>query len=152
MMGIDHPSVAMWCTVFTITYRSSLTRSSVRRDSDSPKEQLPGLSRNVLNGTVYYERGGFGARLSARHRSKFLAEAFQIGLSRELTMAKAETILDAQLSYDATRLGVNGLTLYLQGSNLTDEPFVQFFNNDPTQFRHWHTYGRNVMAGATFKF
>ena len=25
-------------------------------------------------------------------------------------------------------------------------------NNDPTQFRHWHTYGRNFMAGATFKF
>ena len=49
-------------------------------------------------------------------------------------------------------MGVRGLTLYLQGSNLTDEPFVQYFNNDPTQFRHWHTYGRNFMAGATFKF
>lgn len=131
---------------------ASFTRSSVRRDSDSPKEEIPGLSRNVLNGTVYYERNGFGARLSARHRSKFLAESFAIGLSRELTQAKAETILDAQLSYDLTNMGIRGLTLYLQGSNLTDEPFIQYFNNNPTQFRHWHTYGRNFMAGATFKF
>ena len=131
---------------------ASLTRSKVRRTDDGPSEQLPGLSRNVFNGTLYYERGGFGARVSARHRSKFLAEAYALGLSRELTMAKGETIVDAQLSYDLTNVGVRGLTLYLQGSNLTDEPFVQYFNNDPTQFRHWHTYGRNFMAGATFKF
>ena len=131
---------------------ASFTRSKVRRTEDQPAEQLPGLSRNVMNGTVYYEAGGFSARLSARHRSKFLAESFALGLSRELTMAKAETILDAQISQDLTPYGVRGLTLYLQGSNLTDEPFVQYFNNDPTQFRHWHTYGRNFMAGATFKF
>jgi iron complex outermembrane receptor protein len=131
---------------------ASFTRSKVRREKDGPSEQLPGLSRNVFNGTIYYDRGGFGARLSARHRSKFLAESYALGLSRELTMAKEETILDAQLSYDLTNVGVKGLTLYLQGSNLTDEPFIQYFNNDPTQFRHWHTYGRNFMAGATFKF
>ena len=131
---------------------ASFTRSSVRRSPDSPKEEIPGLSRNVMNGTVYYEGGGFGARLSARHRSKFLAEAYAIGLSRQLTIAKGETIIDGQLSYDLTNMGVRGLTLYLQGSNLTDEPFVQYFNDDPTQFRNWHTYGRNFMAGATFKF
>ena len=131
---------------------ASFTRSKVRRTDDGPSEQLPGLSRNVMNGTVYYEGGGFSARLSARHRSKFLAEAFALGLSRETTMAKAETIIDAQLSQDLTNYGMRGLTLYLQGSNLTDEPFIQYFNDDPTQFRHWHTYGRNFMAGATYKF
>jgi iron complex outermembrane receptor protein len=137
---------------FGVIGSASFTRSKVRRTSDGPSEQLPGLSRNVMNGTVYYEAGGFGARLSARHRSKFLAESFAIGLTRETTMAQAETIFDAQISMDLTRYGMRGLTLYLQGTNLTDEPFVQFFNNDPTQFRHWHTYGRNFMAGATHKF
>jgi iron complex outermembrane receptor protein len=124
----------------------------VRRETGSPAEQLPGLSRNVLNGTLYYEAGGFNARVSARHRSKFLAEAYGLSLSRQLTMAKSETILDAQISQDLTPYGIRGLTLYLQGSNLTDEPFIQYFNDDPTQFRHWHTYGRNYMAGATYKF
>jgi iron complex outermembrane receptor protein len=134
---------------------ASFTRSSVRRTSDSPKEQLPGLSRNVYNGTLYYEKDGFGARVSARHRSEFLAESWAIGLSRELTMAKGETIVDAQISYELTKAGIPGLTLYLQGSNLTDEPFVQFFDVDgggSDRFRHWHTYGRNFMAGATYRF
>ena len=67
-------------------------------------------------------------------------------------MAKGETIFDAQVSYDLSNAGIKGLTVYLQGSNLTDEPFVQYYNNDPTQFRHWHTYGRNFMAGVTYKF
>ena len=137
---------------FGVIGSTSFTRSEVRRFEGDEPQQLPGLSRNVYNGTIYYERGGFGARLSARHRSKFLAESFAIGLSRETTIAKAETILDAQVSYDLTGVGVKGLTLYLQGSNLTDEPFIQYYNDDPTQFRHWHTYGRNFMAGATFKF
>jgi iron complex outermembrane receptor protein len=134
---------------------ASFTRSSVRRTSDSPKEQLPGLSRNVYNGTLYYENSGFGARVSARHRSEFLAESWAIGLSRELTMAKGETIIDAQISYELTKVGIPGLTLYLQGSNLTDEPFVQFFQDEDggsDRFRHWHSYGRNFMAGATYRF
>ena len=61
---------------------------------------------------------------SLHHRSSFLAESFAIGLSRQLTQAKGETIFDAQLSYDLSNAGVKGLTVYLQGSNLTDEPFV----------------------------
>ena len=134
---------------------ASFTRSKVKRTSDSPSEQLPGLSRNVFNGTVYYEKDGFGARVSARHRSKFLAESWAIGLSRELTMAEGETIVDAQLSYEMTKAGLPGLTLYLQGSNLTDEPFVQYFDVDggnSDRFRHWHSYGRNFQAGATYRF
>jgi len=137
---------------FGLLGSASFTRSEVRRTAASPVEQLPGLSRNVMNGTFYYEGGGFGARVSVRHRSSFLAEAFAIGLSRQLTQAKGETIFDAQLSYDLSNAGVKGLTVYLQGSNLTDEPFVQYYNNDPTQFRNWHTYGRNFMAGVTYKF
>ncbi|MFO1254660.1 MAG: TonB-dependent receptor [Sphingomonadaceae bacterium] len=137
---------------FGLIGSASFTRSEVRRTASSQPEQLPGLSRNVLNGTFYYEGGGFGARVSVRHRSSFLAESFAIGLSRQLTMAKGETIFDAQVSYDLSNAGIKGLTVYLQGSNLTDEPFVQYYNNDPTQFRHWHTYGRNFMAGVTYKF
>ncbi len=137
---------------FGLIGSASLTRSEVRRTAASPVEQLPGLSRNVLNGTFYYEGGGFGARISVRHRSSFLAESFAIGLSRQLTQAKGETLFDAQLSYDLGKMGIKGLTVYLQGTNLTDEPFIQYYNNDPTQFRHWHTYGRNFLAGVTYKF
>ncbi len=131
---------------------ASFTRSSVKRTKQSVAEDLPGLSRTVLNGTLYYDKAGFGARVSARHRSKFLAESFALGLTSELRFAKAETVIDAQLSYDLSRVGVKGLTVYVQGSNLTDEPFIQYFGDDERRIRNFHTYGRNFLAGATFKF
>ncbi len=31
---------------------------------------LPGLSENVWNATLYYEKHGFGARIATRYRSK----------------------------------------------------------------------------------
>ena len=131
---------------------ASFTRSSVKRTPQSVAEDLPGLSRTVLNGTLYYDKAGFGARVSARHRSKFVAESFALGLTSEQRFAKAETIIDAQLSYDLTRVGVNGLTVYVQGSNLTNEPFIQYFGDDERRIRNYHTYGRNFLAGATIKF
>ena len=133
---------------------ASYTDSEVKETSDSEPEELPGLSKTVINGTIYYENdAGFQARVSARYRDKFLADAYQIGLSRELTIAKEETIVDAQLSLDLTNMVSwgEGITLYLQGSNLTNEPFIQYFNNNPTQFRNYHAYGRSYMFGFTYK-
>lgn len=136
---------------------ASFTRSSVKETPDSEPQQLSGLSRNVLNGTLYYEKSGFQARVSARHRSSFLAEAYAIGLSRVETQAKAETIIDAQISYDLEEMGIPGLSVYLQGSNLTNEPFLQYLTVDGREnlgtdlFKNWHTYGRNFMFGFSYK-
>jgi len=38
------------------------------------KVPLPGLSPQVINTTVYYERGGFSVRVSDRHRGAFVGE------------------------------------------------------------------------------
>ena len=110
---------------------ASYTDSKVQESSSSPALELPGLSKLVLNGTVYYENeAGFQARVSARQRDDFLAESFAIGLSRETTTAKKETIVDAQFSYDLSNVGAEGFSLYLQGYNLTNEPFVQYLDGD----------------------
>jgi iron complex outermembrane receptor protein len=131
---------------------ASWTDSEVQEDADSAPLQLPGLSETVINGTVYYENdAGFAARISARQRDKFLAEAFAIGLSREETIAKKETVVDAQLSMDMERFGWEGLSFYLQGQNLTNEPFVQYLDDNPTKFKNYHTYGRSYLAGFNFR-
>jgi len=130
---------------------ASFTKSSVKETPDSDPIELSGLSKNVVNGTLYYEKSGFQARVSARHRSSFLAEAYAIGLSREETIARGETIWDAQISYDLDDIGVEGLTMYLQASNITNEPFVQYLDDDPSKFKNWHTYGRNFMFGFSYK-
>jgi iron complex outermembrane receptor protein len=131
---------------------ASYTDSEVQENSESSPLELPGLSKTVLNGTLYYENeAGFQARVSARKRDKFLAEAFAIGLSRSETTAKSETIVDAQISYDLSDLGVEGLSLYLQGSNLTNEPFIQYWDGNTSKFRNFHTYGRSYMFGFNYR-
>ncbi|WND03104.1 TonB-dependent receptor [Temperatibacter marinus] len=131
---------------------ASLTKSNVKETPDSVETRLPGLSEKVVNGTVYYENDtGFSARLSARYRSSFLAEAFAIGLSREEIEAVGEMIVDAQVSYDLSTQGFEGVTLYLQGSNLTNEPFKQIINGNDNLPKNFHTYGRNFMLGFTYK-
>jgi len=130
---------------------ASFTNSSVKEAPTDKPVQLPGLSKTVVNGTLYYEKSGFQARVSVRYRSAYLAESFAIGLSREEKMAKSETIFDAQLSYDLSNIGVEGMSLYLQGSNLTNAPFTQYYADNVRKTHNSHTYGRNVMFGFTYK-
>jgi len=131
---------------------ASYTDSEVQETPDSPVLELPGLSKMVINTTFYYENdSGFQARVSARHRDEFLAESFAIGLSRELTTAQSETIIDAQVSWDVSELWIDGLTFYLQGSNLTNEPFVQYLDGNSAKFKNYHTYGTSYMLGFTYK-
>ena len=137
---------------FGVYLSASYTDSEVQETPTAAALELPGLSKTVINGTFYYENdAGFQARVSARQRDEFLAEAFAIGLSRQETTAKSETIVDAQVSYDLDELGLDGFTLYLQGSNLTNEPFVQFLDGDPTKFKNYHTYGRSYMIGFNYR-
>lgn len=131
---------------------ASYTDSEVKETGDSTPLELPGLSETVVNTTLYYENdAGFQARVSARYRDEYLAEAFAIGLSRQLTTADAETIIDAQVSYDMSSFGVDGLSFYLQGYNLTNEPFVQYLDGDTAKIKNYHTYGRSYLLGFNYR-
>lgn len=113
---------------------------------------MPGLSKWVINGTAYFEKDGFQVRASGRYRSKFLAEVSTISLARDMFMAKSEFVVDAQVGYTFQSGALEGLGILLQASNLTNEPFVTYYNNDPRQIRDYQNYGRNFMAGITYKF
>ena len=64
-----------------------------------------------------------------------------------------ETIVDAQVGYDFKDTSpLHGLSLFVQGQNLTDEPFVSVDNGAPLQIRNYQTYGRRFMAGFNYKF
>lgn len=136
---------------FGILGSASYTESSVREGNSDPIS-MPGLSRWVVNGTVYFEKSGFQARASARHRSSFLAEVSGLSLARDRVMARAETVIDAQIGYTFQSGALEGLGILLQGSNLTNEPFITYYNDDPRQVRDYQNYGRNFMAGLTYRF
>lgn len=141
-------------TGFGVTGGVSYTKTRIRPSPGQPASDLPGYSRWVANGTAYYERGGFNVRGSVRHRSSFVGEVSGFGASRVRRRARPETILDGQIGYDFLQEGsrLHGLSVYLQGQNLTDEPFVTGNPDQPLQVIDHQRYGRRFLAGFTYKF
>jgi iron complex outermembrane receptor protein len=137
---------------FGVLLSGSYSKSSVRLGSDVPKTTLPGLSKWVVNSTLYYEKYGFQARASTRYRSEFLAEVSGLSLVRDLVSAKGEFIVDAQIGYEFQSGSLKGLSILASGYNLTNEPFVTFQNGDERQIRDHQNYGRNYMLGVSYKF
>lgn len=113
---------------------------------------LPGQSRWVGTGTAYYEKGGFQARATYRYRSSFLAELAGLSANPEFRQGKAEGVLDAQIGYEFKSGPFTGLSILLQGKNLTDTPFVTSEANDPRLVREYQRYTRDYYVGVTYKF
>jgi iron complex outermembrane recepter protein len=112
--------------------------------------QLAGLSKHVLNPTIFYEKAGFGARVSGRYRSSFVSP--QIGISELVISSGSETVIDAQISYDFPESSfLKGLKLLAQANNLTDEPTRTFFGQE-AQTGTIQNFGRTFFLGATYKF
>src|SRR5439155_25059476 len=96
----------------------------------------------VANLTAFYEKNGFNVRGSMRYRSGFQGDfaLFSGGLDRQQVLA--ETIYDAQIGYDfQPGSALSGLSLYLQGQNLTDERQATIaFSIQPNSRFQYHSY------------
>lgn len=138
---------------FGATGGVSYTITKVHPTPGSAAEDLPGYSKWVANGTLYYEKGGFNLRGSVRYRSTFVGEVSGFAANRVRRRAAPETIVDAQIGYDFQEgSSLHGLSLYLQGQNLTNEPFVTYNPGDTRQVIDYQRYGRRFLAGFTYKF
>jgi len=113
---------------------------------------LPGLSDRVYNFTAYFERNGFEARVSQRRRSDFIGEIGNFNGNRTLRYVVGENVTDAQVSYTfSDSSAMAGLTLLLQGTNLTNEPYRTYAGTTdrPLEYVEW---GRTYMLGVNYKF
>ncbi len=154
-VSLDFGMFADVLSGFGTVLSGSYTDSEVKETPTSEPTTLPGLSEKTLNATVYYENSGFEARISSRYRSDFLGEVTKISLQRENVNIKAETVVDAQVSYDFSESGIEslyGLSVLFQVNNLTNEPFTSYFGSDQRLVRDYQNYGRNFMLGANYKF
>jgi iron complex outermembrane recepter protein len=138
---------------FGLTGGVGYTKTKVR-DFNGNETQIPGYSKWVANGTAFFEKYGFNARGSVRYRSTFLGDFTGFGGSPTRRIALKETIVDAQVGYDFQQGSpLEGLSVYLQGQNLTDERFASVNGNqNPLQIIDYQIYGRRYLAGLTFKF
>lgn len=138
---------------FGVTGSVAYTKTKIQPTPGAPSTDLPGYSKWVANGTAYFEKAGFNARASLRYRSTFLGEVSGFAANRVRRRAATETILDAQIGYDfQPGTALEGLSLYVQGQNLTDEPFITTNPGDSRQIIDYQSYGRRFLAGFTYKF
>ena len=140
---------------FGATGGVSYTKSKIHPYIGGPATDLPGYSKWVANGTLYFEKWGFSARGSVRYRSTFIGEVSGFGANRTLRRALPQTIVDAQIGYDfsGSNSFLSGLSVYVQAQNLTDEPFRTVDGSqNPLRIIDYQKYGRRWMLGATYKF
>ncbi len=138
---------------FGVTGGVGYTETSIKPGPTALAEDMPDYSKWVANGTIFFEKFGFNARASARYRSSFQGEFIGFGGERVLKRALAETVIDAQIGYDFQNAGaLSGLSIFLQGQNLTNEPFASIVSGQPMQIMNYQTYGRRFMAGFNYKF
>jgi len=137
---------------FGVTGGVGYTKSKVQ-DAGGNISTIPGYSEWVANGTAYFEKAGFNARGSVRYRSTFLGDFTGFGGTPTRRTALSELIVDAQIGYDfRPGSALEGLSIYIQGQNLTDERFASIANGNRLQVVDYQIYGRRFLAGATFKF
>ncbi len=139
---------------FGLTGGAGYTKTKVK-DFNGEYTQIPGYSKYVANLTAFYENHGFNVRGSMRYRSKYNGDfaLYSGGLERQTVLP--ETIYDAQVGYDfPVNSMMHGLSVYLQGQNLTDERSATLPNDAPNNisFLKYQTYGRRFLAGFTYKF
>ncbi len=136
---------------FGVILSGDRTASSLVYGSNPDPITVPGLSKWVANGTLYYQHGGFQARVSQTYRSSFLGRVSGISASRIEQGIKGGSNYSAQVSYTIGSGRLKGLTFVLQGSNLSDKKFVTY-QNDPRQVQTWESYGRRYEVGVSYKF
>lgn len=129
--------------------------NSDMQDQNGDEFRIPGLSDSIQNFTFYYEKNGFQARANMRKRDDFKGDVYGLGFDTNQVDILGETIWDAQIGYDfgeAGFEGLKGLSIFLQGQNLTKEAFTSLSGDNPLQVRDYQDYGSTYFLGASYKF
>ncbi len=110
---------------------------------------LPGLSKNVYNLGLYYNKSGFESRIAYRYR-----DGYNTNVAGNVLLVNngSEGIVDYEASYEFSQTSrLKGVTLQFQANNLTNAPFTTNFNSASVPGRY-ELFGRRFYLGATYKF
>jgi iron complex outermembrane receptor protein len=117
---------------------------------------LPGFSKWVYDLTGYYEKNGFQARASYRHRSKYEGEVVALFQNLQPTLTQPDEQVDAQIGYTfQPGSSLNGLGIVLQVSNVLDSPYRTYVPTGPNSapmLERVEKYGRSWLLGASYHF
>jgi iron complex outermembrane recepter protein len=126
-----------------LTYSPSSSRTL---DITGKKLPFPDNSELQTNFSIWYQNGPLQARIAHNYRSERFVTA-QAKIQNLATYQEPTTYIDASVSYDVRP----NVTVYLQGSNLTEESEQYYFQSeDQKSFRNG--YERRITLGLRAKF
>ncbi len=140
-----------WLDGFGLIVSGAFNESSI--NPKGTKIDVPGLSKKVVNTTVYYEKHGFSARLSNRYRGDFLGEVPNYTNTLETNWVHSESVLDAQLGYSFQDGPLKGISLSLSAQNLTNEPFTLYQGKGLRDHTiRTEKYGSTYLFGVNYRY
>ncbi|MBT2188319.1 TonB-dependent receptor [Sphingobium nicotianae] len=97
----------------------------------------------IYNVQLYYERGGFSARVAYSFQGDATGSSFGANPDLDNYRSPRKTV-DAQVSYT-----FNGFRLSLTGSNLNNQAALNYRNHDRFFVSSYETYGREFRLGIS---
>lgn len=143
--------VTPWLDGFGVIVSGAFNQSDVN-PGGMGKIDLPGLSKQVVNTTVYYEKYGFSARISNRYRGDFLGEVPDYTNSLQYQWVHSESIYDAQVGYSFQNGPLKGLSVNISGSNLNNVPFYVYNQGHKDQILRYEKYGATYLFGVNYRY
>jgi iron complex outermembrane receptor protein len=147
---------------FGITLNGALTTSNIQPwGPGNGNAPLDNLSKRVANITLYYESHGFSARVSENYRSATREYITTYGVPNPAAVGtpndgyseeQPERTIAAHVGYTFNNGDLKGLTIYIEGNNLNNEPLITYNNGNPYQVTNWQKYGASYKAGVSYKF
>ena len=136
---------------FGVIISGSFNQSSI--NPKGTKMDIPGLSKQVVNTTLYYEKHGFSARVSNRYRGDFLGEVPNYTNTLETNWVHSESVIDAQIGYSWDAGPLKGFSVSLSGQNLTNEPFTLFQGKGQRDHViRTEKYGSSYLFGINYRY
>ena len=111
-------------------------------------DDLIGLSRNSVSGTLYYEDDKFSARVTGNYRSRYINTIPSGALDSDYIANSPTFYMDFQASYQLTPR----LRLVAEGQNLTNEDSRQYIDSVRRDSLFALKNGRTFTIGADFKY
>ncbi|MCL6250418.1 TonB-dependent receptor [Altererythrobacter sp. KTW20L] len=109
------------------------------------KVALPNQSEWTYNAAIFYEMGGFNARLAYTRRTDYVDEFNED--ARLDTFWEGREQVDLTASYDVT----DNVNIFFEGKNLTNTPGVRYAGNR-ARVTEYEKFGRLYFIGARVNF
>jgi len=122
--------------------------SSGKKDLSGDDVPFQDNSVHQANLALWYQGDRFQARLAGNYRSKRAVALDQVWGTEGMTLyQRPTTYIDASVSYDV----LPDVTIYLQGSNLTNE-FEDYYFQWGNEYANQNIYERRLLLGVRARF